>query len=102
LKVNDKNRRVRIQDPDPDPLVRGTDPRIRIRNTVFSILLAVSNLNEGSGYGFGSLYLKNLAAERVVIHCLNTHATLFCSQHEFWSGPDYYGHKWELLQKVNT
>jgi hypothetical protein len=33
LKVNDENRRIRIQDPDPnpDPLVRGMDPRIRIR-----------------------------------------------------------------------
>ena len=32
LKVNDENRRIRIQDPDPnpDPLVRGMDPRIRI------------------------------------------------------------------------
>jgi hypothetical protein len=35
LKVNDENRRIRSQDPDPnldpDPLVRGMDPRIRIR-----------------------------------------------------------------------
>ncbi len=31
LKVNDENSRIRIQDPDPDPLVRGMDPRIRIR-----------------------------------------------------------------------
>jgi hypothetical protein len=35
LKVNDKNSRIWIQepdpDPDPDPLVRGMDPRIRIR-----------------------------------------------------------------------
>ncbi len=29
LKVSDKNSRIRIQ--DPDPLVRGMDPRIRIR-----------------------------------------------------------------------
>jgi hypothetical protein len=33
LKVNDENRRIRIQDPDlnpdPDPLVRGMDPRIQ-------------------------------------------------------------------------
>jgi hypothetical protein len=28
LKVSDENRRIRIQ--DPDPLVRGMDPRIRI------------------------------------------------------------------------
>jgi hypothetical protein len=35
LKVNDENIRIRIQDPDPnldpDPLVRGMDPLIRIR-----------------------------------------------------------------------
>jgi hypothetical protein len=35
LKVNDEYRRfgsrIRIQDPDPDPLVRGMDPRIQIR-----------------------------------------------------------------------
>ncbi len=31
LKVNDENRRIRIQDPDRDPLVRGMDPWIRIR-----------------------------------------------------------------------
>ncbi len=31
LKVNDENSRIRIQDPDPDPLVRGMDPRIRIK-----------------------------------------------------------------------
>ncbi len=29
LKVNDENSRIRIQ--DPDPLVRGMDPRMRIR-----------------------------------------------------------------------
>jgi hypothetical protein len=26
LKVNDENSRIRIQDPDSDPLVRGMDP----------------------------------------------------------------------------
>ncbi len=31
LKVNDEISRIRIKDPDPDPLVRGMDPRIRIR-----------------------------------------------------------------------
>jgi hypothetical protein len=30
LKVNDENIRIRFQDPDPDPLVRGMDPRILI------------------------------------------------------------------------
>jgi hypothetical protein len=34
MKVNDENSRIRIQDPDvnpdPDPLVRGMDPLIRI------------------------------------------------------------------------
>jgi hypothetical protein len=46
LKVSDENSRIRIQDPDPDPLVRGTDPRIRIhpkmswiRNTDFRLYL---------------------------------------------------------------
>ncbi len=44
LKVNDENSRIRIQDPDPDPLVRGMDPRIRIhpkmswiRNTAYKM-----------------------------------------------------------------
>jgi hypothetical protein len=32
LKVNDEKSRIRIQDPDPDPLVRGMDPRIRIHS----------------------------------------------------------------------
>jgi hypothetical protein len=43
LKFNDEKSRNRIQDPDPDPPVRGMDPRIRIhpkmswiRNTAFS------------------------------------------------------------------
>jgi hypothetical protein len=31
LKVNEENSRIRIKDSDPDPLVRGMDPRIRIR-----------------------------------------------------------------------
>jgi hypothetical protein len=31
LKVNDENSRIRILDPNPDPLVRSMDPRIRIR-----------------------------------------------------------------------
>ncbi len=30
LKVRDENNRIWIQDPDPYPLVRGMDPRIRI------------------------------------------------------------------------
>ena len=30
--VIDENSRIRIQDPDPDPLDRGMDPRIRIHN----------------------------------------------------------------------
>jgi hypothetical protein len=33
LKVNDENCTIRIQDPNPDPLGRGMDPRIRIRIT---------------------------------------------------------------------
>jgi hypothetical protein len=31
MKVNDENGRIRSQDPDPDPLVRGMVPRIRIQ-----------------------------------------------------------------------
>jgi hypothetical protein len=31
LKLNNENSRIRIQDLDPDPLVIGMDPRIRIR-----------------------------------------------------------------------
>ncbi len=31
MQVNDENSRIRIQDLNPDPLVRGMDPRIRIR-----------------------------------------------------------------------
>jgi hypothetical protein len=45
LKVNDENSRIRIQDPNPDPSVRGMDPRIRIhskmswiRNTAFTFV----------------------------------------------------------------
>ncbi len=30
LKVNDENSRIRVQDPDPDPSVRGMDPRNRL------------------------------------------------------------------------
>jgi hypothetical protein len=30
LKVNDENSWIRVQVPDPDPLVRGMNPRIRI------------------------------------------------------------------------
>ncbi len=48
LKINDENTRIRIQDldPDPGPLVKGMDPRIRIhakmssiRNTDINVLL---------------------------------------------------------------
>jgi hypothetical protein len=38
LKVTDENSRIRIQDPDPDPLVRGMDPRIRIHPKMSWIL----------------------------------------------------------------
>ncbi len=31
LKVTDENSRIRMRGSDPDPLVRGTDPRIRIQ-----------------------------------------------------------------------
>jgi hypothetical protein len=46
LKVNDEKSRIRIQDPDPDPVVRGMDLRIRIhskmswiRNTGYNSIL---------------------------------------------------------------
>ncbi len=41
LKVNDEN--SRFQDPDPDPLVRGTDMRIRIRTKMSRIRNTVRN-----------------------------------------------------------
>ncbi len=54
LKVSDENSRIQIQDPDsdpnPDPLVRGMDPRIQIRihtkmswirNTVKTVTLVI-------------------------------------------------------------
>ena len=37
LNVYDENSRIRIQDPDPDPLVRGMDPRIRIHPKMYGI-----------------------------------------------------------------
>jgi hypothetical protein len=52
LKVNDEKSRIRIQDPnlDPDTLVRGIDPRIRIhtkmswiRNTVLKHIFFMSD-----------------------------------------------------------
>jgi hypothetical protein len=60
LKVNDENRRIRIQDPDlnPDPLVRCMDPGIRIRihpkmswirNTGRNLFFVLQNSGAGSG-----------------------------------------------------
>jgi hypothetical protein len=52
LKVNNENSRIRIQ--DPDPFVRGMDPRIRIRihtkmswirNTAYNCRLCIAVLN---------------------------------------------------------
>jgi hypothetical protein len=47
LKVNDEKSRIRIQDPDPDPnqdpLVRGMDPRIRIRIRIHSKMSWIRN-----------------------------------------------------------
>jgi hypothetical protein len=34
FKVNDENSRIRSHDPDPDPLVKGMDLRIRIHNKI--------------------------------------------------------------------
>ncbi len=49
LKVNDEKNRIRIQDPDPnlDTLVRGMDPRIRLR--IHPKMLWIRNT--GQGYG---------------------------------------------------
>jgi hypothetical protein len=54
LKVNDENSRPRIQDPDPDPLIRGMDQRIRIhtkmswiRNTGIRLFLYTVSHTEG-------------------------------------------------------
>jgi hypothetical protein len=43
LKVNDEKSRIWIQDPDPDPLVRGMDPRIRIHSKMSWIRNAAGN-----------------------------------------------------------
>ncbi len=52
FKVTEGNTRIRSEESDPDPLVRGTDPRIqirtkmsRIRNTVLTALNFCPNLN---------------------------------------------------------
>jgi hypothetical protein len=47
LKVNDEKSRIRIQDPDPDPLVGGMDPRIRIHSKMSWI--------RNIGFSFSSL-----------------------------------------------
>jgi hypothetical protein len=47
VKVNDKNCRIQIHDPDPDPLVRGTDPGIRIR-------ARMSRIRNTAGFQTGS------------------------------------------------
>jgi hypothetical protein len=41
LKVNDENSRMRIQ--DPDPLVRGMDPRIQIRIRIHTKMSWIRN-----------------------------------------------------------
>jgi hypothetical protein len=55
LKVNGENSMIRIQ--DPDPLVRGMDPRIRIRihpkmswirNTAFNLIFLIAPILIGS------------------------------------------------------
>ncbi len=54
MKINDENSRIRIQDPDPDPLARGMDPRFRIhpkmswiRNTDFLYVKISSERDRG-------------------------------------------------------
>jgi hypothetical protein len=50
LKVNDENSRIRIQ--DPDPLVRGMDPRIRIRIHPKMSWIRNTATNNCLGFGF--------------------------------------------------
>jgi hypothetical protein len=48
LKVNDEKSRIWIQDPDPNPdsLVRGMDPRIRIRIRIHSKMSWIRNTDQ--------------------------------------------------------
>jgi hypothetical protein len=48
LKVNDENSRIRIQ--DPDPLVRGKDPRIRIRIRIHPKMSWIRNTKKNLQY----------------------------------------------------
>jgi hypothetical protein len=43
LKVYDENSRIRIQDPDLDPLVRGMDPRIQSRIRIHTKMSWIRN-----------------------------------------------------------
>ncbi len=53
LMVNDENSKTRIQDPDPnpDPLVRGMDSRIRIR--IHPKMSWIRNTGSDEGWGSG-------------------------------------------------
>jgi hypothetical protein len=50
LRVNDESNRIRIQ--DPDPLVRGMDPRIQIRIHTKMSWIRSTGSGEGGGSGY--------------------------------------------------
>jgi hypothetical protein len=50
LKVNEKNSRIRIQDPDPNLLVRSMDSRIRIHPKMAWIRNTASNYHSIQGF----------------------------------------------------
>ncbi len=77
MQVNDENSRIRIQDPDPDPLVKGMDPRIRIRihpkmswirNTAFKAIYSLYLDMGGHLRALGLLQLQlGLQASRLTL-----------------------------------
>jgi hypothetical protein len=61
------SRNTLIPDPDPDPLARGTDPRIRIRTKMSGILTTGSKSSSYSTLGF-LLCLKVLSNGQQMDH----------------------------------
>ncbi len=60
LNVKDENIRIRIQDPDPDALVRGMDPRILIRIHQKMSWFGNTVLWCRSGFGSGLSFIIDL------------------------------------------
>ena len=54
-----------LSDPHPDPLLRGTDPRIRIRIPNIAKLVVLSMLYCSLGYTGGPLYPYRLPLEKM-------------------------------------